>query len=255
MAISTRKLLTTDQNYGYDHPEVIHWTKYYSELAKKEQIFSNYYRTLSSVEDKFEMAEIVAQSWYEFACFVPVFLSMAVTKVHDPEWQHNLIQIAYEELGGRFKKNIHSQIFVECAEKLGIHIDTKNTETSLHPYLKSIYASMSSESEHGILGLLLSFEIIALENIEALFHGMKFSEEAGQSLDASRFFRIHRQDETEHIRHSIANFLRYCSNDSQKSEFDKFFKQGIEFWKRFWDQMSRAILRKEEERNLLAAIV
>lgn len=42
---------------------------------------------------------------------VPTFLSLAVVLTDDPERQHHLIQIAYDELGGQDKQYIHSKLF------------------------------------------------------------------------------------------------------------------------------------------------
>ena len=100
---------------------------------------------------------------------------------------------------------------------------------------------VEAKNEQAIIGLLMSFEIVAQENIEMLFECLSFEDAARETLATTLFFKIHRQDETEHIRHSVANFLRFCRTASHRDDFREGFDRGIEFWGRFWDQSARLI--------------
>jgi hypothetical protein len=243
MQATKEKYLIPESVYDYDHPEVVFWTMLFSERAKTKNVFSNYNATLFHRENQFDAAMSVAAAWYDFTCYVPTFIAKAVAKANDPEWQHHLIQIAYDELGGRYKENIHSSIFIEAIESIGLKITKTESHSGIQEILGILDRSLEKTSNRqGIIGLLLSFEIIALENIEALLSGLCHSDSHREKLLESKFFKIHRADETEHIRHSVANFLRFCKTESDKKEFMVSFDAGIDYWQRFWDQMSRIIL-------------
>ena len=165
-----------------------------------------------------------ANAWYDFTRYVPRFLSKAVAQTDDPERQHHLIQIAYDELGGRDKTFIHSKLFLEAIEVIGVKVAPCRSGSSIKEILRVLdKALVGTQSQYGILGLLMSFEIIAEENIEALFDGLCHEADCKEPLSESPFFKIHRADETEHIRHSVANFLRFCPTDVQREEFKRSF--------------------------------
>jgi len=232
--------------YGYDHPEVISLTDKFLTQANGQNVFSNIKATIAHNKTE-ETAQLIAAMWHEFTRFVPTFLSKAVVLTKDPEWQHYFIQIAYDELGGKNKDHVHSKLFLEALDSAFINIDADQSKQQLRHVLNSLdLALTNTKSQYGIIGLLLSFEIIAEENIETLFEGLCYREELRETLSDSKFFKIHRQDETEHIRHSIANYLRFCKTDAQKAEFQEAFDSGIAFWLRFWDQMARVVLVEME---------
>jgi hypothetical protein len=183
----------------------------------------------------------MATAWYDFTRYVPTFICKAVAQTEDAERQHHLIQIAYDELGGRDKDYIHSNLYLEALEKAGIQVMSKSLG-SIKNVLRGLDSTLvSTESQYGIVGLLLSFEIIAEENIETLFNCLCYEERVAKILSETKFFKIHRADETEHIRHSVANFLRFCKTEQQRQEFKEAFDAGIDFWQRCWDQNSRII--------------
>jgi hypothetical protein len=165
-----------------------------------------------------------------------------VARTADPERQHHLIQIAYDELGGRNKKLIHSKLFVEALSAIDIHLLPGVPVSAIGKVLNMLDETLAgATSEEAIIGLLLSFEIVAQENIEMLFECLTFDESSREALSATPFFKIHRQDETEHIRHSVANFLRFCTTEDHREDFMRSFDEGLSFWERFWDQTSRMI--------------
>lgn len=236
------RYLIPEQTYDYNHPEVIYWTRRFRDLGQKRDVFVNIHATIKARRSR-EAAEIMARVWCDFSRHVPKFIARAVSHTDDPERQHHLIQIAYDELGGRNKKLIHSNLFLEALAKIGIHFAPQSKLTPIRSVLDMLDESLvGAGSEEAIIGLLLSFEILAPENIETLFECLCFDDASGELLSASPFFKIHRQDETEHIRHSVANFLRFCPTEDDKEKFLKAFDVGLSFWERFWDQSSRLII-------------
>jgi hypothetical protein len=234
------RYLIPENVYDYDHPDVVHWTNYFQTEASKHNVFVNINATID-VKRSIVAAESMATAWYDFTRYVPTFICKAVAQTEDAERQHHLIQIAYDELGGRDKDYIHSNLYLEALEKAGIQVMSKSLG-SIKNVLRGLDSTLvSTESQYGIVGLLLSFEIIAEENIETLFNCLCYEERVAKILSETKFFKIHRADETEHIRHSVANFLRFCKTEQQRQEFKEAFDAGIDFWQRFWDQNSRII--------------
>jgi hypothetical protein len=233
--------LIPEKTYDYDHPEVIFWTNNFSDRARKRDVMANIEATIKNRRSH-AAAVTMARTWLEFSRHVPKFLTLAVARTDDPERQHHLIQIAYDELGGRNKKLIHSRLFVEALGAIGIQLQPRTQASAIKKVLDMLDETLASAaSEEAIIGLLLSFEIIAQENIEMLFGCLGFDDSARETLSTTPFFKIHRQDETEHIRHSVANFLRFCTTEAHKEDFMRSFDEGLSFWERFWDQTSRMI--------------
>jgi hypothetical protein len=232
------RYLIPEMTYDYNHPDVVHWTKHFMDKASEYNVFDGMNSTLNR-HRSFQTASVVATAWYQFTCYVPSFITKAVALTDDPERQHHLIQIAYDELGGRDKNFIHSKLFVEAIEKVGLMIDSNHDAVGIKQTLDSLDSTLlKTSSQYGIVGLLLSFEIIAEENIEKLYQGLCFDVSCEKILSETPFFKIHRADETEHIRHSIANFLRFCKTEDQVGDFKISFDQGILFWKAFWEKMT-----------------
>lgn len=234
--------LIPEHVYTHDHPDVIYYTQYFTDRATN--VFVNIDETLKHNKNLIS-AEKIAGAWYEFSKFVPSFIANAVSLSNDPEHQHHLIQIAYDELGSQNKKGIHSQLFLDALEKA----DIKRRETALLFSIKYLLFSLretlgKTKSASGIIGLLLSFEIIAENNIETVFRGLSIDSHREQILSESPFFKIHRINEIEHIRHSIANFLRFSTSPQAIKEAEEFFDFGITFWRNFWDKMSELIVHE-----------
>jgi hypothetical protein len=235
------RYLIPENKYAHGHPEVIFWTDHFLREAHKRNVFVNIRATLKS-KRSLAAAETMANAWYDFTRYVPRFLSKAVAQTEDPERQHHLIQIAYDELGGHDKTLIHSKLFLEAIDKIDVKIVPCRSSSSIKEILRVLDNTLAgTQSQYGIVGLLMSFEIIAEENIETLFDGLCYDDHCKETLSASAFFKIHRADETEHIRHSVANFLRFCVTDTQREEFKRSFDEGIDYWHRFWDQCARMI--------------
>ena len=243
------RYLIPENEYDYNHPEVIHWTNYFQKEADKHNVFVNIKATITA-KRSIVAAESMATAWYDFTRYVPSFICKAVAQTDDAERQHHLIQIAYDELGGRDKDFIHSHLYLDALDKAGIQMMSESL-ASIKGVLHSLDHTLTSmKSQFGIVGLLLSFEIIAEENIEMLFNCLCYEERVESILSATKFFKIHRADETEHIRHSIANFLRFCKTEQQRHEFKLAFDAGIDYWQRFWDQNARIINMETDVRKL-----
>lgn len=235
------RYLIPENEYDYGHPEVVFWTNYFMNEAQKLNVFANIKATIESKRSRLA-AETMANAWYDFSCYVPVFITKAVAQTDDPERQHHLIQIAYDELGGRDKSLIHSKLFLDAIAGIGISVSARPSGASVKDVLRVLdQILVGTKGQYGIVGLLLSFEIIAQENIETVYDCLSYNDASRESLSATPFFKIHRADETEHIRHSIANFLRFCKTEAQREEFRKSFDDGLYFWHRFWDQCARMI--------------
>lgn len=233
--------LIPEKTYDFDHPDVVYWTNYFGDRAREREVMANIEATIKHRRSR-AAAEMIGRVWLDFSRHVPKFLTLAVARTDDPERQHHLIQIAYDELGGRNKKLIHSKLFVEALSAINIQLPPGAQVSAIGEVLDMLDETLAdAASEEAIIGLLLSFEIVAQENIEMLFECLGFDDSARETLSASPFFKIHRQDETEHIRHSVANFLRFCTTEAHKEDFMRSFDEGIRFWQRFWDQTSRMI--------------
>jgi pyrroloquinoline quinone (PQQ) biosynthesis protein C len=248
-AVEGRRYLIPETEYGYDHPEVIFWTQHFVSEAGRRNVFANIKAALQGERSQ-RAAQTLATAWYDFTRHVPTFLTRAVAQTADPERQHHLIQIAYDELGGRNKEFIHSRLFLKAIDAIGVKVEPNPAGSSIRDVIHMLDATLAhTDSEAGIIGLLLSFEIIAEENIETLFDGLCYSEACEASLADSAFFKVHRADETEHIRHSVANFLRFCNTQTEREAFKQSFDQGIEYWRQFWDQCARMIHRDSDFRT------
>ncbi|CAB3763127.1 iron-containing redox enzyme family protein [Paraburkholderia solisilvae] len=248
-AVEARRYLIPEMEYGYDHPEVIFWTRHFASEAHKRNVFANIKAALQSQRSPVA-AQALATAWYDFTRYVPTFLTRAVAQTGDPERQHHLIQIAYDELGGRNKEFIHSQLFLKAIETIGLKVAPRHSGSSIREVIQVLDATLAhTDSEAGIIGLLLSFEIIAEENIEMLFDGLCYSDDCAAALSDSAFFKVHRLDESEHIRHSVANFLRFCNTPAERAAFKQSFDQGVDYWRRFWDQCACLITLESGSRT------
>ncbi|WP_018693431.1 iron-containing redox enzyme family protein [Algicola sagamiensis] len=235
------RYLIPEDTYDYDHPEVIHYTDYFMQEAAKLNVFVNINATIQAHRSLIA-AQTMATAWYDFAKYVPSFITKAVAMTDDPERQHHLIQIAYDELGGQDKNFIHSNLFLEAIEKTSVPLIHISSSSSIKDVLNWLDKTLTeTKTQSGIVGLLLSFEIIAEENIETLFNGLCYTDKCDEILSKTPFFKIHRADETEHIRHSVANFLRFCQTEKDRQDFKASFDMGVEYWQRFWDQIARLI--------------
>ena len=234
--------------YTASHPEVVSWTGYFLDRTHAKRIFDRMNGEL--VSPSIEKAKAVGVCWHVFSESTPWLLCQAAAQVSTNEKRHYVIQTAFEELGMRDVTEIHPDLFWSAAKMIGvteadhsrIGID-KNLHESLQA-LKSALLGYRTDAE--VLGVLLGLEIPARENIEAIFQGLAHSSLASDALAKTKFFIVHRFVESEHIRITVANFLRFCQSPEEKRLFIKGFEDGIEFWSTFWNAVSDLV---EKERS------
>jgi Iron-containing redox enzyme len=236
------RFLMPESTYDHNHPEVVEATRKFSTQAAELNIFANIDAAIAQRRSK-AAAAAMGHIWLGFSLHVPRFITGAVAQTSDPERQHHLIQIAVDELGGQDKERIHSTLFKNAVADIGIPLFPEEFMSARLEIVAMLDGLLDrANSDEAINGVLMSLEIPAERNIETLFDCLVFDEASRQSLSAAPFFTIHRQDETEHIRHSVANFLRFCNKtDAQRQAFLASFADGLSFWVRFWDLCARSI--------------
>lgn len=238
----TTRFLTHDTQYGYEHPKVLVTTEEFFERAAARHIFANIDAALANCGSRRLAALVIANLWLAFTRKVPGFISAAVTMATRPELQHQMVQIAFDELGREKAELVHSLLFIEAVKEAEIELDPDACVESIRPVLDLLDEALrNAKSDAGILGLLLSLEIIAERNIETLFECLSFDEAAGEALAATSFMTIHRADEVEHIRHSVANYLMHCRSNGERDDALVSFDTGLGFWVQFWDHCARQI--------------
>jgi hypothetical protein len=165
--------------------------------------------------------------------------------VSDNEKRHYVIQTAYEELGMRDAAEIHPEMFREAAMQSGVK--DENIQQFMHyepvthqlAWLANRLLHCDSDSE--VMGMLLGLECPADENIDTIFNALAFTESAEHSARESKFFKLHRAIETEHVRLTVSNYLRFCPDKAQKEQFIRGFDAGIDFWRRFWEEVGELV--------------
>src|SRR5262249_52308688 len=112
------------------------------------------------------------------------------------------------------------------------HLAEEAAVTALLDRLRG--ALEAAESDALVLGMLLGFELPAIDNISSVFLSVAHDAEAESKLARTKFFRLHMALEVEHVRLTVANFLRFCPTEREKAEFTAGFTAGIAFWRDYW---------------------
>lgn len=233
------------REYAADSPEVIHWSSHFQRRASAGAPFARIKESLGGSRSR-ETAAVVGASWLSFSTWLPSFLTLSAARVEENLVRHYLIQIAYEELGGRRSDEIHCHLFAQALAGVGIGEPELAAldAGALSDIYDDFYGTLlGAESTAEILGLNLGVEIIAEENIETLFSLLAYSDAAAEALNRSVFFRMHRAIEEEHLRLSVSNFLMFCGGDREKQLFSEGFDRAISFWRSFWDRNHLLISR------------
>lgn len=227
-----------DREYTTDYPEVIEWGRRFQRRAAAAAPFARIGECLRNRSR--QTAAVVGANWLSFSTWLPSFLTLSAARVKDNLVRHYLIQIAYEELGGRRSDEIHCRLFAEALAGIGIgekDLDSLGGAARPSDIYDDFYGALiRAESTAEILGLNLGVEIIADENIETLFSLLAYSDDAAGALNESAFFRLHRAIEEEHLRLSISNFLKFCGGERERASFSGGFDRAIAFWRSFWDR-------------------
>lgn len=232
-----------EQTFTADHPAVLEWTRYFEKLTADAEIFRDFEER--NPTSSLKQATVVAALWHRFSAFMPWFLCQAAAMVSSNEKRHYVIQTAFEELGMRDVREIHPDMFWSAAELAGVNVaereQTLNAPAPTRVLLDLRAALLSYKTDEEVLGILLGLEIPAIENIETVFSSLAHNEISRSRLYAHKFFRLHRQIETEHVRLTVSNFLRFCTTEEQKDLFVRGFNDGLKFWRNFWDSASDTI--------------
>lgn len=227
-----------ERDFAAGSPEVAAWSGYFLSRAGASDIFAGINECLDGGGSR-KTAVIVGANWLDFSTWLPSFLTLSAAKADDNLVRHYLIQIAFEELGGRKSDEIHCRLFAEAVAGIGIseaELAAADCGAQSDIYDDFYEALLKAESTAEVLGLNLGVEIIAEENIETLFALLAYSDAAAAALNESVFFRMHRAIEEEHLRLSISNFLRFCGDDEDKRLFLSGFDKSIGFWRSFWNR-------------------
>lgn len=234
---------TVEDIYTSKNSEIIEWTAYFHNTVRERKIFENF---STSLPRNFSTARAVSTAWHLFSEFMPWFLCYSASKVSSNLARHYVIQTAFEELGMRDHKQIHSGIFWHAAKSIGVDIpdstilqENSGVKKTLK-YLKNKLLSYSSDMK--IFGILLGLEMPAIENIETLYNAMSHNETASDILNKDLFFLLHREVEVEHVRLTVSNFLRFQNSQEDKDEFVIGFMDGINFWELFWREVKDHIM-------------
>lgn len=233
---------TVEKVHSIEHPEVKEWMSYFQKKIVESKIFQDFNdRTAKFGNAK---AAVVANQWYQFSKFVPWLLCFAASRMSSNEKRHYVIQTAFEELGMRNVEEIHADLFKQAAESLSIKINQQENYENLdagEPIAYLANAVKNCKNESVVLGMLLGLEGPARENIETIFESMDYLSNEEVQLEKNVFFVLHRQIEIEHIRLTVANFLKFCFSPTQKEDFICGFEEGLTFWKMFWTKTSELI--------------
>ena len=238
-----------EKTYTADHPEVVASANSFLKRFREKQIFETFDASHST--PSLTKARVVGTQWHRFSDLMPYILCAASAKVSNNRLRHYTIQTAYEELGARNADEIHHEMFWETAVMAGAKNtdrDALSDEPEISHALSFIEKSlMESKSDEEILGLLLGLEICAQENIETVFSSLAHTKELEEKLAETKFFKLHRQLEMEHIRLDVSIFLRFCQNSKEKTQlFTKGFDAGVDFWEQFWSGIAKIIVRQRE---------
>ncbi len=237
-----------EKTYTADHPDVVAWANKFLSRFREKKIFERFDSEHSS--PSLAKAKVVGTQWHRFSDLMPYILCAASAKVSNNRLRHYTIQTAYEELGARNADEIHHEMFWETALASGAK-NSDRTRMAHEPeiddalgFLEQVL--MTTKTDEEILGLLLGLEICAQENIETVFSSLAHTKALETSLAETKFFKLHRQLEMEHIRLDVSIFLRFCKGSEEKMRlFTSGFDSGVQFWEKFWSGAGKIIAREQ----------
>jgi hypothetical protein len=184
----------------------------------------------------FEIAHNGANSWYEFSNFVPEFLQFLMPQISNEPIRERISSIVYEELGEGNRDLKHSILYKQALNEIGITINDETTNSSLLNYQNKIAQILldNNDPEALSVGLAYGLEIIAEENIQYLLKYSSFNHYSHELLSKSIFFKIHLQNEIEHIRKGEENLKTLLQDGQREIAFQYGVNLSLEFWKEFW---------------------
>lgn len=237
-----------EKTYTADHPDVVAWANSFLSRFREKKIFERFDSEQAS--PSLVKTKVVGTQWHRFSEFMPYILCSASARVSNNRLRHYTIQTAYEELGARNADEIHHEMFWETALAAGAQDSDRArmaNEPEINDALKFLeHVLVTAKSDEEILGLLLGLEICAEENIETVFSSLAHTKALETSLAETKFFKLHRQLEMEHIRLDVSIFLRFCQTSEEKTQlFTSGFDSGVQFWDLFWSGIGKIIVREQ----------
>lgn len=224
--------------FSATHPEIQEWTRRFMDAAYMQLNFEAFHAATPRSKAK---AIAVSTQWYQFSSFMPWFLCQAAANVSNNEKRHYVIQTAFEELGMRDVTEIHPEMFRQTCAAVGIspaNFDALGAYQPIQGLLQRLTGNvLATRDDDFIMGMLLGLELPAEDNISSVFWSAAHDDGAEASLRDSKFFKLHMALETEHVRLTVSNFLRFCDTDAKKLRFQDGFAVGIDFWRDFWNTL------------------
>lgn len=233
--------------FTHDNPDIIQWTNFFYQRCDIDTIFGKFAESIQNVKAPKLTSIAVSSQWYRFSSFMPWFLSRAASMVSNNVKRHYVIQTAYEELGMRDVEEIHAEMFKSAAILTGVNDNQINQLMDYEPiadrlgWLANRLLHCGSDAE--VMGMLLGLECPANENIDTIFNALAYDEDTKNLAKETKFFKLHRAIETEHVRLTVSNYLRFCPDEIQKNQFINGFDSGIEFWRSFWSEVNLLIAK------------
>lgn len=222
-----------ETHFSSKNPQLLEWVDFFTTRFRQKKIFETFSLDFESSTTN---ANIVAIAWHQFSEFMPYFLCQACALLSSNEKRHFAIQTAFEELGMRNVNKIHHNMFWDAAKSANCAEDVIKYFTSIKTHLSWLkFLLLKAKNDSYVLGILMGLEGPAEENIELIFNSLAHDEPSKKILASHEFFVVHRQVEVEHVRLTVANFLRFCEKTDDRKDFINGFDDGIEFWNRFWN--------------------
>lgn len=225
-----------EAEYSSESAELIKALRHFEQIKNKVTVFTEFE---ADTKVSRERSYVIGNMWYVFSAFMPWFLCHASSLVSSNEKRHYVIQTAFEELGMRDVREIHSEMFLSAFDLTGLASENRDLIRKNEKFLvvmnKLRSRLLDCSNDEQVLGILLGLELPAEENIETVLSSLVFSREMQILLEQHKFFRLHREIEAEHVRLTVSNALRFCPTELQKESFMIGLNSGLEFWREFWN--------------------
>lgn len=181
--------------------------------------------------------EKMADYWYNFSMFVPTFLSEISLYILNYDSKERINGIIQEENGEGNPGLNHATLYKEALSQIGI-IARKKEIKAITLFLKNFRQIIQEQEDKEAFAIGVSFglEIIAEDNISYLLKYSSPSDSDMSYLKNTLFFKIHLQNEIEHINSCIRN-LETLKKEGRTACFYKGHDLSIQFWTNFWREV------------------
>jgi hypothetical protein len=186
----------------------------------------------------FNRARKTGLYWYNFSRFIPKFLTLLSDNITDQDPSDRVREIIKEELGGGDTSSNHAYLFKESMDEIKISVAKQELDVLNNLEAKTIEAISTSHDPSALcIGISYGLEIIAEENIKRLQYNSSYDYFSFNQLDSTLFFKIHKENEINHIKSCQENFeiIR-----GQKRTQGFFLGRDIskKFWIKFWREIN-----------------